>query len=80
MKFGQPAMSVVQCTYNRAEMLQAVGSGYQRTALKHASISLREAPFSPGSWLALRISVLPRHLRHLLKNILVTAGLWRAAR
>jgi glycosyl transferase family 2 len=59
---------------------QAAGSGYYRTALKHASISLREAPFSPRSWLALCISVLPRRLRHLLKNILVSAGLCRTAR
>lgn len=59
---------------------QAAGSGYYRTALKHASISLRKAPFSPRSWLALCVSVLPRSLRYFLKNTLVSAGLWRAAR
>ena len=59
---------------------QAAGSGYHRIALKHACISLREAPHSPRSWLALCVSVLPRSLRRLLKNILGSAGLWRPTR
>ncbi|NJD34691.1 MAG: glycosyltransferase [Betaproteobacteria bacterium] len=59
---------------------QALGSGYQRTALKHAFISLRKAPFSPRSWLTLCVSALPKSLRQLLKATLVSAGLWTASR
>ena len=59
---------------------QAAGSGYHRTALKHTSISLREAPFSLRSWCALCISVCPRRLRQFVKNVLLSAGLRKATR
>lgn len=59
---------------------QAAGSGHHQTALKHAIISLRQAPFSSGSWIALCISVVPHHLRRLLKKMLLWAGFRKRAR
>jgi glycosyltransferase involved in cell wall biosynthesis len=60
--------------------LQAAGSGYHRTALKHAFISLRMAPLSPRSWLALCFGMFPRSLRRFLKKGLVSVGLMKAER
>ncbi len=59
---------------------QAAGSGYHRTALKHASVSLRNAPFSPRSWLALCSSLIPLSVREFLKHALAAAGLRRVRR
>jgi hypothetical protein len=58
----------------------AAANGHHRTALKHAAISLREAPLSPRSWCALCISVCPRSLRRFLKHALMSTGLRKAAR
>ena len=59
---------------------QAAGSGHHRTALKHAVIAMRMAPFSPQSWLALCFSIVPRTLRWFLKQTLICAGLRRGVR
>jgi len=58
----------------------AAANGYYRTALKHATISLQEAPLSPISWFALCVSVCPRILRRLLKTTLMWVGLWNESR
>ena len=48
----------------------AASNGHYRTALKHAAISLREAPLSAKSWLSLCIGLCPRSLRRGLKAAL----------
>ncbi|PWT70527.1 MAG: glycosyl transferase family 2 [Chloroflexi bacterium] len=58
----------------------AAANGHYRTALKHATISLRGAPLSPKSWFALWVSVCPRILRRLLQTALASARLWNETR
>ena len=59
---------------------QAAGSGYYRTALKHAVKSFQIAPLSLGSWWALFFSLTPRSLRQVLKHALSVTGLLKVAR
>src|SRR5262249_26267626 len=59
--------------------LYAAGSGYRGTALKHALISLRRAPFLRATWAVLGRAVLPPIMKDFLKKGLISAGLWKAA-
>jgi len=59
---------------------QAAGSGFYRSALKHAVISLRQAPLSIRSWAVLCSSLPPQHMRRLMKDMLMWTGIWRKAR